>query len=204
MVGAPGFSDSSLSSKPHTYTSLTSQRDPINIFIVQLRINYLPKVTKPVSGWAGISSSVSSALCTLSLPIYSMHHCQLLAPLPSVLIKVTNDLWMEKPNEKLSDFILISWPHLAFTAPFFFMFSPGAPLRGCLWPFWQDYPFPHPSLTEVLPGGGSHLGPLLFWFYALLVSVATLLSQFPKLPPKFRPHTWALKTASIFPLKWLA
>lgn len=77
-----------------------------------------------------------------------MHCHQLLAPLPSVLIKVTNDLWMEKSNEKLFNFILISWLHVAFTIPFFFIFSPGAPLRGCLWLFWQDYPFPHPCLRK--------------------------------------------------------
>ena len=121
IVGAAGFPDCLLGPRPCTYTPLTPHSDSINALIMQLGINHLPRVTKPVRGWAEIHQWAEficqlRSLHPLSLSIHSVPGRQFPAPLFSVLIKVTDNLWTA--NQMESCLTLFQYPgHLCQSPP---------------------------------------------------------------------------------------
>ena len=102
----------------------------------------------------------------LSLPIHSIFwpHCShFLAPLSSLLIKVTTTSeWQNEVKSCLT--LFYSLGHIWRASPFFFRFSArAAHLSGDAFHLFGRTP----CLTEASPGARSHIGFLLFWLYAV-------------------------------------
>lgn len=199
IVGAAGFPDCSLGTRPCAYTPLTSQSDSINALIVQLRINHLPRVTKPVRGWAE-SPQWAELICELrsvhllSLSIHSVPGHQFPALIFSVLIKVTTTseqqtkwraVWL---YFNIQDTSVSHHPFLSLLPT-----SQGMPLAFLA----------GPSFAPFLLNGSSS------WGRVSPSRVSTLLTQFsPEVSGHTstlipQAHTWAAKIASTSSLKWL-